>query len=267
MNKYLEKIAKYSSEEDLKPRSVVAKSMAGAMLSGIVGTAAIGTLGNIPMYREIKSSGKKYGISNQTIKAFNEKHGLNVQHAQGFDQFFHQGGPAVAPAYLKGEPLTEHAINSKKWKNFVLYGKHHTDNNGIWMHELGHAKDLSENTGRKMKMLALGRTAGGPLPTMLLGAALGANEKTEDYAPAASLLAVPTLHAEHRANMAAYHHLKDVKGAKTAGRFLRGIASKNMLGYAANTLAPGIVAGLSAKALAQHYRKREAERISKLKSK
>ena len=229
MNKYLEKIAKTTEEE----RQSSLRQSLGALNFFTPGTSAAGVTGAILAHKPIVSEVTRtdFPIHKPTLKKILKHENLNVTKSPN-------------KAY-KGNINPDHMNEVRKIESLLLLrrqpgmSKHLVDmkgskNMGVLAHELGHAKAINKGHYQTTnpKHVVAGSMGGEIVGNLML-----LSPHTSGLAWTAPILgSAPDLVSEGVANYHGYDMLKRHGGKEMANKFLKRIASKNMLNYAGRGL-------------------------------
>ena len=210
-NKYLEKIATQKKEKKTNHLGY------GASYLGTVGGAIAGQLvahpvmkyGTVPSMMKLHTHVSDQIGDGSTEQNFIKEHNINAEIIKNHDI---PGGPQAHIPFDKNIRPT-------------VYGSH---NNGIQMHELGHIKDMA---GRSSKSYKLQDNA---LSLLGIGMAVHGikNDNKTEAATGGAISVSPTIIKEFQANRHAYSAFKKHEGREVANKFIKQIASRNMLHYA-----------------------------------
>lgn len=243
MNKYLEKIAKEQNQNTLSNSTKAL--LIGSVTAGLptsyashrLGVGIIKGMNDKAQASDIRTV-KKFMRDNNLHKTttFNtrshslKREGFSPMQRGAIHQMDRGQHAGLVPSITKGKRNVIAGVRRHP------YGAGNTD---IIMHELGHAKDLSKHKSLKLVGSAIGRSPIGKIGVTAGTISALSNEKTRDYAPA--IAAIPgalVLREEGAANYHAYKGIKAHKGSKMANKFVKSIASKNMLNYGVSAAAP-----------------------------
>lgn len=231
MNKYLEKIAKEYSDDRYNANRLAA---AGHFFTGDAAAVAGNHLGIKPITKALGQTGS---VDKSTLrKILKDNKDLDVT----FSAHKAAKGTRYNASSLKIDGIGPYFMDRDNknlskgplGKNYIHGAK--TKNLDFIVHEIGHAKAISQG---KYQMSAA--SASQHLGTgSLLGTAMLAHPATAGAAWVAPLAAsAPGLYSEGLANHNGYKMIAKHGGKPMANRFLRGVAAKNMLGYASAGLA------------------------------
>jgi len=229
MNKYLEKIAKNTEGER---RSSLRQSLGGLNFF-LPGTAIAGVAGSALVHKPIMSEVNRadFPIHKPTLKKILKHENLNVtkspnkayKGAINLDHM-HEVAKIDSPLLLTKQPgMSKHLVDMKGSKNM-----------GVLAHELGHAKATNKGHYQTTnpKHVVAGSTGGEIVGNLML-----LSPHTSGLAWTAPILgSAPNLVSEGVANYHGYDMLKRHGGKEMANKFLKRIASKNMLNYAGRGL-------------------------------
>jgi hypothetical protein len=231
MNKYLEKIAKEYSDER---KSTNVGLGVGHFFTGGLATVAGSYVGTKPI---LNSIGKPGNVDKGTLrKVLKANKDLDVT----FSSHKATKGTKYHHSEVIHSDMGPYFINKNHkdlgrgglYKNYIHSGK--AKNLDVIMHELGHAKAVKNGDYQ----LGSSKLPGHVMTGSGVGSLLLAHPATSGAAWVAPLASVvPMLRSEGLANKHAYNLIKTHGGKPMANKFLKGVAAKNMVGYASGAIA------------------------------
>lgn len=262
-NKYLVKVAektKWNNKADLDAAMSVAGligiplGMAANKLGGDVGKSVHVPAPDIANKYTVRHFLCKNPVLHDKV-IFERRNGSIPPSVRGISN--HTGPAYVNRSFMPDSPNHDVIVG--------MQGK--GKNHAVTMHELGHAKDF--NTGNTKLKLGLTRLRSGLGVTAAstLAYGLATNDKTENYAPLASLIpGAVTLRAETAANVHAYKGIKSHMGSGSANKFLKKFIPKQMGAYAIGAAIPAVTT-LTAVHMLKSKRKAREEHRAKIAAK